>query len=331
METDRQGARQEDLRRSRPFQARLMNGGCMKDHISVCIATYRRNKMLERLLRKLANQKTGNAFGFSIVVVDNDSSGPAREIVVRMKKELGLDLRYGIETEQTIPAARNHALRLAEGNYIAIIDDDEFPPQDWLLTMYLAIKTFDVDGALGPVHPFFEGTAPRWLIRSNLCERPVHRTGTLLNWEQTRTGNVLLKRAVFDEHRLVFDLNFKTGGSDREFFRRAMHAGYEFIAVEEAAVYEVVPPERWDKRYYLNRALVNGYNSTRYRTEDSNVFAAALGAARSGAAILICCTIVLFVGALGSHVWMVYLEKAVYHLSRLAGMMGIELVKKRNF
>ena len=67
---------------------------------------------------------------------------------------------YGIEPEQTIPAARNHALRLARGNYIGIIDDDEFPPPHWLITMYRAIHAFDVDGALGPVHPFFEETAP---------------------------------------------------------------------------------------------------------------------------------------------------------------------------
>ena len=176
----------------------------MKDHISVCVPTFRRNRMLERLLRKLAMQKTDDAFEVSVVIVDNDSSGPARATVLQMEKELGLDLSYGIEPEQTIPAARNHALRLAKGNYIGIIDDDEFPPQDWLLTMYRAIQTFDVDGALGPVHPFFEGIPPVWLIKSGFCERPVHRTGTLLHWEQTRTGNVLLKREVFEANNLLF-------------------------------------------------------------------------------------------------------------------------------
>ena len=128
----------------------------MKDHISVCVPTFRRNQMLERLLRKLALQETGGLFDFSVVVVDNDVTGPAKETVMRLKTELALDICYGIEPEQTIPAARNHALRLARGNYIGIIDDDEFPPQNWLITLYRAIHTFDVDGALGPVHPFFE-------------------------------------------------------------------------------------------------------------------------------------------------------------------------------
>ena len=209
----------------------------LKDHISVCVPTYRRNQTLERLLRKLAVQDISELFDFSAVVVDNDAAGPARETVMRLRDELVLDISYGIEPEQTIPAARNHALRLARGNYIGIIDDDEFPPQQWLVTMYRAIRAFDVDGALGPVHPFFEQQPPDWLLKGRFCERPVHRTGTLLRWDQTRTGNVLLKKEVFDKHHLCFDMTFKTGGSDREFFKQAMHAGCRFVAVEEAPVY----------------------------------------------------------------------------------------------
>ena len=85
----------------------------MEDHISICICTYRRNGMLENLLRKIALQNTGGLFNFSVIVIDNDVSGPARETVIRLKNELGIDISYDVEPEQTIPAARNHALRLA--------------------------------------------------------------------------------------------------------------------------------------------------------------------------------------------------------------------------
>ena len=243
----------------------------MKDHISVCVPTFRRNKMLERLLRKVALQETGGLFDFSVVVADNDAAGHAKETVIRLRAELSLVINYGIEPVQTIPAARNHALQLARGNYIGIIDDDEFPSQHWLITMYRAIQAFDVDGSLGPVHPFFEEQPPAWLLRGGFCERPVHRTGTLLHWSQTRTGNVLLKKAFFDKHHLCFDRKFKTGGSDQEFFKQAMQAGCRFVAVEEAPVYEIVPPERWTKSYYLKRALVNGFNAHRYSVSQSGL------------------------------------------------------------
>ena len=303
----------------------------MENHISVCIPTFRRNKSLERLLRNLALQRTEDLFDFSVTVVDNDGTSPARETVMRLKTELGLDIIYGIEPERTIPAARNHALRLATGNYIGIIDDDEFPPQHWLLTLYRAIEAFEVDGALGPVHPFFEQQPPGWLLKSRFCERPVYRTGTVLHWSQTRTGNVLLKKAVFDNYKLCFDPRFKTGGSDQEFFKRAMYVGCRFIAVEEAPVYEVVPPERWSKSYYLKRALVNGFNSQRYRVSEQCFFSRLTLPVKSTVAVLSYAVGVAFSACLGGHVLMKCLEKGCYHLSRLLGMAGIELIKKRDF
>ena len=234
----------------------------MADHIAVCICTYRRNILLARLLRHLALQRTDGLFTFSAVVVDNDPDGPARAEVERLRSELSaLEILYGIEPEKSIPAARNHALRLARGSFIAIIDDDEFPPTDWLVTLYEGIRTFGVDGALGPVLPVFDSPPPAWLVKSGLLDPPRWRTGTLLQWNQTCSGNVLLKKLVFDRAGLRFDVAYRTGGSDQAFFRQAMGSGFRFIAVEEARVFETVPPERWSKSYFLRRALVNGYNA----------------------------------------------------------------------
>ena len=303
----------------------------MKDHISVCVCTYHRNVMLERLLRKLALQATNGLFDFSVVVVDNDAIGPAKETAVRLGEELELDITYGIEPERTIPAARNHALRLAKGNIIGIIDDDEFPPHEWLLTMYRAIQTFDVDGALGPVHPFFEQEPPGWLVKGRFCERPVHRTGTLLRWDQTRTGNVLLKREVLDKHNLCFDLKWKTSGSDRAFFREAMRAGCRFVAVEEAPVYETVPPERWTRSYYVKRALVHGFNAHRNSTNHRWGFSSVMAPMKSVGALVTYAVVLPFCVPVGTHLVMKYLEKGAHHLSRLCAILRIELVKKRDF
>ena len=302
-----------------------------KDHIWVCVPTYRRNKMLERLLRTLALQETGGLFDISVVVVDNDAAAPARETVLRLEKELSLKITYGIEPEQTIPAARNHALRLSHGNYIGIIDDDEFAPQNWLLTMYKAIDTFNVDGALGPVHPFFESKPPAWLIKGGFCERPVHPTGTLLRWDQTRTGNVLLKKDVFDKHHLQFDLKWKTSGSDRAFFKEAMTVGCRFVAVEEAPVYEIVPPERWKKSYYLKRALVHGFNAYRNSVVELRGFSRAAVPVKLIGALIVYAVATPICACFGTQVLMRYLEKGCHHLSGLLAMLGIELVKKRNF
>jgi succinoglycan biosynthesis protein ExoM len=303
----------------------------MKDHISVCICTFHRNEMLERLLRSLRPQETADLFDFSVVVVDNDASGPARETVLRLSAELGLDIIYGIEPEQTIPAARNFALRLARGNYLGIIDDDEIAPQSWLVTLFRAIQKFEVDGALGPVHPFFDGQPPAWLIKGRFCERPVYKTGAILDWSQTRTGNVLLKKDVFDRNQLRFDLKCLTSGSDRVFFKQAMQLGYRFVAVEEAPVYEVVPPERWTRGFYLKRALVQGLNAHRNLAGERRGASLVIVAMRSAAALAGYAVALPLAACMGAHVLTKCMAGGAYHLSWFSSMLGIELVKKRNF
>jgi glycosyltransferase involved in cell wall biosynthesis len=279
----------------------------------------------------LALQETIGLFSLSVVVVDNDANGPARATVLKVRKELGVRIRYSIEAEHSIPAARNHALTIADGNYIGIIDDDEFPPQEWLLRMYQGIQLFEVDGCLGPVHPFFEQTPPAWLTRGRFCERPVYRTGTILHWDQTRTGNVLLKRDVLDGHDLRFDERLTTGGSDKDFFKRAMLKGCRFVAVDDAPVYELVPPERWKKSYYLKRTLVNGFNAQRNYSAEMHGLSMIAIPLKSIAAVVCYALLIPVCACLGMHMVMKCLERGGHHLSRLLGMFGVELIKNRDF
>ena len=181
------------------------------------------------------------------------------------RRERGLDVTYSIEPEHTIPAARNHALRLARGNYIGIIDDDEFPPPDWLLRMYEGIRTFAVDGALGPVYPFFAGAPPAWLVKSGICELPVYRTGTLLHWSQTRTG-----QRARQEGRVRRGTAWHSTSSSAPAARIRSSSGRPW--------HEDAGSSRWKKRlstrsfrrcaghgkYWVKRALVNGFNARRY-------------------------------------------------------------------
>jgi succinoglycan biosynthesis protein ExoM len=302
-----------------------------KDHISVCICTYRRNDLLVKLLRKLEFQDTGGHFDFSIVVVDNDEAAGAKATAVRIQQEVKTELTYDVEPDKCIAAARNRSVRLAKGNYIAFIDDDEFPPQSWLLTLYRAIQLFDADGALGPVIPYFADTPPQWLIKSQFCERPVHRTGTWLHWEQTRTGNVLMKRSVFDERGLWFDVKYRTSGSDKEYFREAMALGYRFVAVKEAPVYETVPPARQTSKYYLTRAIVQASNERRFRAPYLKGHSRFTVPLRAMAALCVYTLLLLPSIFMGRHTRVLYLEKCAYHSSWLLAMVGIDLAKHRNF
>src|SRR6267378_3005168 len=126
-----------------------------KNHISVCICTYRRPELLRRLLCKLEEQEVEGLFEYSVVIADNDKSESARETVKSFARQSRIRVEYHVEPEQNIALARNMAVRHASGDFVAFIDDDESPIDEWLLRMHGALLRYGADGVLGPVKPLF--------------------------------------------------------------------------------------------------------------------------------------------------------------------------------
>src|SRR6266568_8496339 len=101
-------------------------------HVTVCVCTFRRPALLERLLEKLQHQTTNGLFTYSVVVCDNDAEQSATSIVSAARENVGIEITYCCEPRENIALARNKALEGARGNFVAFIDDDEFPTSDWL-------------------------------------------------------------------------------------------------------------------------------------------------------------------------------------------------------
>jgi glycosyltransferase involved in cell wall biosynthesis len=282
-------------------------------HISVCICTFKRPLYLKRLLATLGQQRTDGRFTYSVVVADNDKLQSAKPVVV--ENRWSVETTYRCEPEQNIAAARNAALAAAKGDFVAFIDDDEFPVDDWLLNLFQAQLLHEADGVLGPVKPHFDETPPTWLVRSRFCERPEHRTGLVLDWQETRTGNVLLKRAMIEGVKEPFDSRFAGGGEDCDFFRRMIAKGRVFKWCNEAVVYEVVPPSRWKKSYYLRRALLQGQNNRHWFSLRAVV--------KSLVAVPAYVLALPFALLAGQHRFMKILVKLCSHVGQLAGLVGL--------
>src|SRR5208337_800579 len=106
--------------------------------ISVCICTYKRPRFLKRLLGKLADQETGGLFTYSVVVADNDQLQSAKAVVSDFAARSTVPVTYCVEPQQNISLTRNKAIENATGDFIAFIDDDEFPTKRWLLALFEA-------------------------------------------------------------------------------------------------------------------------------------------------------------------------------------------------
>ncbi len=299
----------------------------MRDHISVCICTYKRPELLSRLLRELQNQKTEESFLYSIVVVDNDCTQSAKSTVESFMETSRIDIEYYCEPEQNISLARNKAVQKARGNFLAFLDDDEIPINDWLLTLYKAQDEYKADGVLGPVKSHFEIKPPKWVIRGKLFERESFKTGSVVrNVRHMRTGNVLLSRKTFNDEESFFDPRFgRTGGEDADFFKRMISRGRIFIWCNESCVYETVPPERLRRTYLLKRALLRGVSEARLRRLSIYGFSKSIVAF----ALYTSALPILFI--MGHHWFMRYLIKDCDHIGKLLAACGLEPVKERTF
>src|SRR6516165_7427740 len=192
--------------------------GGQEHHISVCICTYRRPQLLRRLLDSLRDQETDGLFTYSITVADNDSLGSAEAVVSKFASCSQISVRYCVEPQRSVSLTRNKAIENASGDFIAFIDDDEFPTRGWLLTLFDTLNKYQMDGVLGPVKRHFDEAPPEWLLKGNFYKRVVYPTGTTLDREEGRTGNVLLKRQLFNGQAQPFKPELRVG-EDKDFFR----------------------------------------------------------------------------------------------------------------
>jgi len=290
-------------------------------HICVCVCTYKRPFFLKRLLFEMSQQATGGLFTYSIAVVDNDASRSAESTVAEMRLASSVPMKYEVEPRRSIALARNKVVEIAVGDFLAFIDDDEFPASDWLLTLFKTCNQYNVDGVLGPVMRYFDEAPPAWLQRSRFFVRPVYPTGMQVDWIISRTSNVLVKRRTIEGDAAPFRPEFRAG-EDKDFFRRKMEDGYVFIWSADAVVFETIPPSRWTRIYQVRRAMLQG------ACESLQPSCGAKSIVKSVIAIPLYAIVLPFSLLFGQHIFMSFVEKMSYHAGKLLKLMGINPIRE---
>ena len=285
-------------------------------HVSVCVCTYMRPHLLERLLKELVRQETGGRFTYSIVVADNDESMSAEATVEEFRQSSEIPIIYCVEPRRNIALARNKVVSNAEGDYIAFIDDDEFPAPHWLQTLFKNCNDYEVDGVLGPVKRHFDQTPPGWFKKSSIYDRPVNPTGQSVDWEDARTGNVLMRRRIIAGEANPFRPEFRAG-EDQDFFRRKTEEGFAFIWSADAVVFETIPPARWKRSYILRKAALQG------ATAALQPNCGPVNIVKSIIAVPLYLLIAPIVLLLGQHLFMALMVKICDHGGKLLMLMGI--------
>jgi len=228
--------------------------------IDVCVITYKRPHLLKNLLISLDNQNTSGLFTYRIIVVDNDRHRTA-EAIIREIKPINCSISYAVEPKKNIALARNKSLNLCGGDYVAIIDDDEWADKSWLYNLYRASIKYQADVVIGRVKAIFPPSAPEYIKKSLYFNPDRPKNGSAVDLSLCHTGNSFFKRSVIDRTFVRFDPQLgETGGEDTRFFEDLKLKGYPAVWCDDALAFHYYPHNRANLRWMLQRAFRVGNN-----------------------------------------------------------------------
>jgi GT2 family glycosyltransferase len=234
----------------------------MAERIIVAIPTYKRPLSLKRLLDALARLRTKH--DVAVLVADNDDE--KREgwtLCQRLAPSYRWPLTAVRAPERGIAQVRNvlveQALRDKSCDFVAMIDDDEWPDAGWLDEFLAVQRRTRADVLQGSI--LFEQDE----LQSDPAPMPDirHPTGPVRMLQGA--GNILIARATLEEMPGPwFDPAFAlSGGEDFEFFTRLAKTGKRFAWADGARAYGEVPAARRDLGWVLTRAYSTGNSDMR--------------------------------------------------------------------
>ena len=190
---------------------------------SVVIPTYNRRPFLEKAVDSVLNQTYRN---FELIIIDDGSSDGTKEFISNHEDSR---IRYIYQNNSGVSHARNRALKLTKGNYIAFLDSDDFWTEEKLE------KTADHVKASPDISIFH--TDEVWYRKGKLLsQRKKHKKPTGHVYEKAlplcciSISTATVKKEVFEKIG-AFDETFEAC-EDYDFWLRAT-SNYEVELIPE--------------------------------------------------------------------------------------------------
>ncbi len=200
---------------------------------SVIIPLYNRPQEIDELLYSLTLQEYTD---FEVIVVEDGSSVPAREIVERYQDKLSV-FYYSKENEGQ-GFARNYGFERAKGDYFIVFDSDIIVPPGYFrrVTEGLARDHWDAFGGPDAAHPSFTAIqkAISYSMTSPFTTGGIRGNKKHVGVFHPRSFNMGLSRAVYEKTK-----GFKLArrSEDIEFSIRMLSSGFRVGLIPEAFVY----------------------------------------------------------------------------------------------
>ncbi|MGB3638416.1 MAG: glycosyltransferase family 2 protein [Rivularia sp. (in: cyanobacteria)] len=226
----------------------------LSPQVTVVIPTYNRAHLVKDAVESVLNQTYQN---FELIVIDDGSTDNTREVLAFYKDKL----TYIYQENQGRSAARNHGIKLAQGEYIAFLDSDDVwfpdklerqvpvlesaPPNVVLVHGYKCI----VDQNLQPV--------PGWELKLRklytLAEKGEETYENYLHSSCNFTSSILVRKTAIIEIG-CYDILIPSL-QDLDLYLRLLLKGYNFAFISEPPLMKY----RWHENNTAPRSSNYGY------------------------------------------------------------------------
>jgi len=238
-----------------------------KTLISIIIPTYKRPDGIALALSSIEHERA-DGFETEIIVADNDPAGSAREFIENYAANSSADIRYVHVPQPGVSNARNGALAVAKGRYIAFLDDDMEAIAPWLQPLIDASNRYEAALVFGPATAVMpKDDKPEYEYMQPEFSRLPHSADGLID-EGVATGNCLIDLSRCTLPNPPFDLRYnQTGGEDDALFQTLQTQGVKLAWAQEAKTWEHVPAKRATLNYIWKRNLAFGQSPSQEAAE----------------------------------------------------------------
>lgn len=189
---------------------------------SVIIPVYNRPDEIDELLESLSRQTEHD---FEVIVVEDGSSHPCREICEKYKG--ALDLHYYFKDNSGPGQSRNYGAERAHGDYLIILDSDVVLPDTYLscVSEELASQPCDAFGGPDRSHESFSSTqkAISYSMTSFFTTGGIRGGKRKLDKFYPRSFNMGIRRDIYQKIGGFSKMRF---GEDIDFSIRIFKAGH---------------------------------------------------------------------------------------------------------
>lgn len=201
---------------------------------SLIIPVYNRPEEIEELLQSLLLQDYKNAF--EIVVVEDGSSLPCKEIVEKYQSKL--DISYYFKSNSGPGDSRNYGMVKAKGDYFIIFDSDCIIPPNYLSEVQKELNLSYTDCFGGPdkASDSFSDVqkAINFAMTSFITTGGIRGGSEKIDKFQPRSFNMGISRKAFDISGGFGKIH---PGEDPDLSIRLWELGFETKLIPEAFVY----------------------------------------------------------------------------------------------